>query len=136
MPYPYTRIAIFIEGAEPIVTTLEHQITCDDGFADYAPEIRAAINEGATSTFSGGAEPAFTVISLEHRDAPIHAAKIMDLNQMSTLLSLFCACYGLPFKSADDLMAEASNHDLGNANIVNWLSSYVDAWNEVEERTK
>lgn len=128
-----TPICAFVQGDAPFVTTVKHQAECDEGIAEMMPQIMEAMSKGEPFTEGGGASPAFTFISLRHRDAPIHAAKVLTLAQMSDLLAAFCSAHSLPFQSADELLAKVSEVELPSQNIINWLSAYIDGWFSIED---
>ena len=118
-----TKIAIFADGIEPFHTEVTKQRLLDGEFDALIQDIAEKLVCG--EMFEGST---FSVVSLEHPDGPILAGPNLDLDQMDTLLALFCKAHGLPFKSADELLAEVSNHDLISTGIVNWLSCFADAY--------
>ncbi|MBN8294566.1 hypothetical protein JI664_21515 [Rhodobacter sp. NTK016B] len=74
--------------------------------------------------------PAYVVFSLKHRDAPLfmHRRAIMD-----TAFEAFCTVHSLPFLSADELLVSILERPNADTEIVNWLSSFNTAYDQLED---
>lgn len=122
-----TQIAVFgIE--EPERTTLEALAAQNETIAGIAEMIHSRVSRGELFNVGDDAAPLVHIISLKHRDAPHAAAEVLHIDDMSALLRLFCELHDLPFKSADELLADLSGDELVSSDIINWLSAYVDAY--------
>jgi hypothetical protein len=127
----HTPIAVFV-GGEAFASTLQALIDADDGIRGEQEWIEGAIAHGETFHGGGGAAAEFYIVPLHHRDAPSHAAEKLTLDQMSDLLRLFCESRGLPFRSADELLAEVLE-SAGSPELINWLSDYSEAYMDHRE---
>lgn len=128
-----TNIALFIDGCDPQLDTLEAFLDVS-GFTPIQSRMaKHSMDMGVPANFTSGGQADVLMVSLDHRDAPYNAAGQLDLDQMSELLKVFCKLHGLPFMSADEVLAEyyATTHcELVHFGIVNWLATYIDAWDD------
>lgn len=131
MTSTHTPIAVFV-GGEAFASTLQALIDADDGIRGEQEWIEGAIAHGETFHGGGGAAAESYIVPLHHRDAPSHAAEKLTLDQMSDLLRLFCESRGLPFRSADELLAEVLE-SAGSPELINWLSDYSEAYMDHRE---
>lgn len=131
MTSAHTPIAVFV-GEEAFTSTFQALIDADGGIRGEREWIERAIARGETFHGGGGAAAEFYIVPLHHRDAPSHAAEKLTLDQMSDLLRLFCEARGLPFRSADELLAEVLE-SAGSPELINWLSDYSGAYMDHRE---
>jgi hypothetical protein len=126
-----TNIALFIDGCDPQVSTLEAFLEVS-GFTPVQKMMaKHHMSLGVQAHFKNPDEADVTMVSLDHCDAPHNAAGDLVLDQMSDMLNAFCNLHGLPCISADEVLAEyyaTTHHELADFGIVNWLADFIEAW--------
>lgn len=131
-----TNIALFIEGCDPKVDTLDSFSGANTDLDKNAESIRYYLGLGMVVTQGGGPSPHVLIVPLNHRDGGVSAGEFLELDQMIQLWELYCELHGLPSKSADDLLADLTHLDreTQEVEVINWISGFIEGWDVCTEK--
>ena len=115
------------------VMPLANLLAIDDGIADEQIYVFAALGFGETYAVGGGAAPCNYVVSLSHRDAPMH---LPNREVACAAYAAFCFFFGMDGEAdAHENLTRylAENEGIPASSLpINWLSAFVDAFDELE----
>ncbi len=115
------------------VMPLSNILALDDGIAEEADAIRAALGVGETYAVGGGAAAFNFFVSLSHRDAPMH---LPNNDIASEVYAAFCFFFGMdPEQSPQNnlgYMALVNEGIPASSLPINWLCAFVDAFDALE----
>lgn len=115
------------------VMPLDNILALDDGLAEEADAIRAALGVGETYAVGGGAAPYNFLVSLSHRDAPMH---LPNRAIACEAYAAFCFYFGMDEEqdAHENLTECAILHETNPAASlpVNWLRTFADHFDDLE----
>ena len=134
-----TDIFLHIEGCDPIADTVDSYFLSDKSLtADQKERIKFHLGYGITTSFGGGPTPAVIIVNLNHRDSGFNAGSVLDVDGMTQLFKVYAERFGLPDGDAYEALAQLSEASSYSETLtpetLNWLSGFIEGWDEAMER--